>query len=249
MYKCSCGKEYTRLKPFHYHRATCELLALSKETKQDVSHLTKMDVPAPLEMWMALQSALLKIEKLEKKIESQDRWIKRQKQKMSIIDWLNKNYFIEQSYDMWLDSITLNRRDLQLIFDHDFVGGVSYIIQRYLPVKNQEKFPLRAFEQKLNTLFVFNGKTWEMMDTDMFGKIIREFFIFQDFIEFTFVKPDSFTFWTDINNKIWSKSIYFLFFKRNPTPMTFIGPFRRCFFQNHTKKGYDILPILFTVLL
>ena len=109
MYKCSCGKEYSRLKPFHYHRASCELLALSKETKQDVSHLTKMDVPAALEMWMALQNALIKIEKLEKKIESQDRWIKRQRQKMSIIDWLNKNHFIEQNYQTWLDSIVLNR--------------------------------------------------------------------------------------------------------------------------------------------
>ena len=175
MYKCSCGKEYSRLKPFHYHRASCELLALSKETKQDVSHLTKMDIPGPLEMWMALQNALLKIEKLEKKIESQDRWIKRQRQKMSIIDWLNKKYFIKQSYNMWLDSIVLNRRDLQLIFDHDFVGGVSYIIQKYLPVENQEHFPIRAFEQKLNTLFVFNGKTWEMIDTDSFGKIIDQF--------------------------------------------------------------------------
>lgn len=175
MYKCSCGKKYSRLKPFHYHRASCELLALSKETQQDVSHLTKMDVPAPLEIWMALQNALIKIEKLEKKIESQDRWIKRQKQKMSIIDWLNKNHILDQTYDTWLNSIILNRRDLQLIFDHDFVGGISYIIQRYLPVKNQEKFPIRAFEQKLNTLFIFNGKTWEMIDTDTFDKIIDEF--------------------------------------------------------------------------
>lgn len=175
MYKCSCGKKYSRLKPFHYHRASCELLALSKETQQDVSHLTKMDVPAPLEIWMALQNALIKIEKLEKKIESQDRWIKRQKQKMSIIDWLNKNHLLDQTCDTWLNSITLNRRDLQLIFDHDFVGGISYIIQRYLPVKNQEKFPIRAFEQKLNTLFIFNGKTWEMIDTDTFDKIIDEF--------------------------------------------------------------------------
>lgn len=172
MYTCSCGKQYTRLKPFHYHRASCELLSISKESKQDVSHLTKMDVPAPLEMWMALQNALIKIEKLEKKIESQDRWIKRQKKKVSIVDWLNKNHFLEQTYKEWIASFELDRRDLQLIFDHDFIGGVSYIIQKYLPVKNQEKFPIRAFEQKLNTLFVFNGTTWEMIDTDMFESMI-----------------------------------------------------------------------------
>ena len=119
MYKCSCGKEYSRLKAFHYHRATCELLALSKNSKQDVSHLTEMNVPAPLEMWMALQTALLKIEKLEKKIQSQDRWIKRQKKKMCIVDWLNNNFPISESYNQWFTNLELERKDLQLIFDHD----------------------------------------------------------------------------------------------------------------------------------
>ena len=174
MYKCSCGKEYSRLKAFHYHRATCELLALSKNSKQDVSHLTEMNVPAPLEMWMALQTALLKIEKLEKKIESQDRWIKRQKKKMCIVDWLNNNFPISDSYNQWFTNLELERKDLQLIFDHDFVGGVSYILQKYLPIKNESTFPIRAFEQKLNTLFVFNGTTWEMLDTDEFAKMIDQ---------------------------------------------------------------------------
>ena len=43
MYKCLLWKEYKRLKPFQTHRATCELLHLSKNSNQDVSHLTKMD--------------------------------------------------------------------------------------------------------------------------------------------------------------------------------------------------------------
>ena len=67
MYTCSCGKEYKRLKPFHNHRATCELLELSKQnTNENISHLTEMDVPSSLNMWLALQTALKKIDKLEK---------------------------------------------------------------------------------------------------------------------------------------------------------------------------------------
>ena len=51
MYECSCGKQYKRLKPFHIHRASCELLRLSKKSNQDISHLSNL--PSQQEMWLA----------------------------------------------------------------------------------------------------------------------------------------------------------------------------------------------------
>lgn len=173
MYTCSCGKEYKRLKPFHNHRATCELLELSKQnTNENISHLTEMDVPSSLNMWLALQTALKKIDKLEKKIESQQRWIKRQKNKMSIIDWLNTNYSLSTQLVDWYNDFEITNKDLELVFQHDFVGGMSYIFQKKLPISKYDEFPIKAFEQKLNTLFVFNGESWEMLDQDEFSKMI-----------------------------------------------------------------------------
>ena len=74
--KCSCGKEYKRLKAFHSHRATCELLALSK-TNQDTTHL--FNIPSQLDMWLALKTALKQIDTLKTKVDQQERWIKRQR--------------------------------------------------------------------------------------------------------------------------------------------------------------------------
>ena len=63
MYECSCGKQYKRLRPFHVHRASCELLRLSKKSNQDISHLS--DLPSQQEMWLALQTALVQIDTLK----------------------------------------------------------------------------------------------------------------------------------------------------------------------------------------
>ena len=63
MYECSCGKPYKRLKPFQTHRAICELMRLSKNSQQDVSHITEM--PSQIDMWLALKSALVQIDVLK----------------------------------------------------------------------------------------------------------------------------------------------------------------------------------------
>ena len=67
MYECSCGKQYVRLRPFQIHRASCELLRLSKKSKQDLSHID--DIPSQQDMWLALQTALVQIDTLKKKVE------------------------------------------------------------------------------------------------------------------------------------------------------------------------------------
>ena len=173
MYECSCGKQYKRLKPFHIHRASCELLRLSKKSNQDISHLS--DLPSQQEMWLALQTALVQIDTLKTKVERQERWIKRQRKKIPVIDWLNTNCKPDFTYEEWEQQIMLNQKDLQLIFDHDFVNGMYYIMQKRLDLAKESQLPIRAFEQKLNILFVYTGKTWEMLDADKMSTLIDKF--------------------------------------------------------------------------
>lgn len=198
MHVCGCcGKTYKRLKPFQRHRAVCEMLSVSKKSKEDVTHLTE-DLPSELDMWMALQTALKKIDRLEKKVESQQRWISRQKKKLSIIDWLNNNYKSNTSFVEWYNSFTMTQKDLELIFNHDFIVGMGYIIQKNLPLKNLDLFPIRSFEQKLNVLFVYNGKSWEMLDMDEFTKMIDVLHkkIHSVFVEWNNIKKRSLNFET-----------------------------------------------------
>ena len=46
---------------------------------------------------------------------------------------------------------------------------------RRLDLAYESKLPIRAFEQKLNVLFVYTGCTWEMLDSDQMGLLIDKF--------------------------------------------------------------------------
>jgi hypothetical protein len=173
MYECSCGKQYVRLKPFQTHRAVCELMRLSKNSKQDITHITEM--PSQIDMWLALKSALVQIDQLKTKVEKQDRWIKRQKKKIPVIDWLNENCKPDLSFNQWEEEISLNEKDLKLIFNHDFINGMYYIMQKRLDLAHEASLPIRAFEQKLNVLFVYTGNKWEMLDCDKMALLIDKF--------------------------------------------------------------------------
>ena len=79
---------------------------------------------------LKLELLLLNNQELNKKVETQDRWIKRQRKKIPVIDWLNTNCKPDCTYTEWEKNIVLNQKDLQLIFDNDFVNGMYYIMQK-----------------------------------------------------------------------------------------------------------------------
>ena len=137
-----------------------------------MSHLTN-GYPIRFRNVVSIANSFKKIDKLEKKLENQQRWIQRQKKKISIIDWLNDNCNPNVNFKQWYSTLNITSQDLNFIFEHDFIQGLNYILQRKLPIKNEINFPIRSFQQKLNELFIFNGDTWELLDIDEFSKMIN----------------------------------------------------------------------------
>ena len=124
MYRCRCGKEYQSKTWFQNHRALCELLEDSK--KDDIYD----DLPSKIEMWNCMKVILKKYETLEKKMQDHEKYIKTQKKKINIIDWLTDNYKPELNYNEWLS----NKRDnisTSTPYIHRVKGGdilISYMV-------------------------------------------------------------------------------------------------------------------------
>ena len=170
MHTCSCGKSYKRLKSFQEHRALCEMLRLAS-VGESTDHLT--DTPSFLDMWLAVKVLIQKNTMLEKEVQKLRNWVSTQRKKLSVIDWLNKNSIPDHDYKDWVDAIVLDQEDLEMIFHHDFVGGMFHILCRQLPGHSAMHHPIKAFDQKLNTLFIYQDKKWSAMDKDDFGKLIH----------------------------------------------------------------------------
>lgn len=166
MHICSCGKQYKRLKNFQQHRAFCEMLKASKN--ENVEHL--LDVPSQLDIWLAMKILIQKNENLENQVKELKCWIKKQKNKLSLIDWMNENFKLcKDSIDIIKES-ELNEEDLHMVFEHNFIEGMVHILYRLIN-EHQEK-AIKGFDQKLNTLFIYSKSGWKLLDNDELKLII-----------------------------------------------------------------------------
>jgi hypothetical protein len=169
MHTCSCGKGYQLLRPFQEHRALCEMINLSNKN-QSTDHLT--DTPSLIDMWLAMKTLIRRNAVLEKEVYGLRNWANIQKKKLCVIDWLNEEPAIID-YTEWVNGIVLDKDDLEMVFEHNFIGGVFHILKRLLPIHGDISLPIKAFDQKLNTLFVCSGGSWSTIDKDDFTKLIN----------------------------------------------------------------------------
>lgn len=160
-YDCSfCGRSYKRKIYYDRHIICCELLKSSqRERELEIEQCD--DTPNIRELYLLVQEMGKKYVEMSKKIDMLSKYVESKKKRISIIDWLNQNYKLNTSYYDWIDSIQIERKHLNLIFEYDFLNGIMYIFEEILPLSDEEKHPIRAFDQKENTLFIYNEhNTW-----------------------------------------------------------------------------------------
>ena len=172
MYNCPiCTQSFQKLNAFQNHRSLCELLEMAKRHSQ--TDLRPDELPSSLVMWNTMKILLNKYNALETEFQECRAWIKHQKKKFSIIEWLNENCKAPQDYSIWLNNISIGQKEVELIFTHNFVMGMYYIFQNNLNLSDEQHFPIRAFNQKKNVLFVLESDTWKMLDYKQVKNLIK----------------------------------------------------------------------------
>jgi hypothetical protein len=187
MYSCRCGKEYKSKTWFQNHRALCELLHDSKKDEDDIYD----DLPSKIEMWNCMKVILKKYETLENKIQDHEKYIKKLKRKISIIDWLRDNCKPEIEYNNWISNINVGLDDLEIMFNSGFIDSIHRLFMKYLPLC--DKLPIKCFDQKMYVFFVYRNYTWEHLDFEDYEKLVHN-------ISGKFIK--TFKIWKDQNKKL-----------------------------------------------
>ena len=52
-------------------------------------------------------------------------------------------------------SVIVNRKHLNYLFKNNYTDGVLNIIKDYLPLSEENYLPLKSFDQKDNTIFIY----------------------------------------------------------------------------------------------
>lgn len=172
IYKCPhCIKEYKRKATLDRHVFLCAISNKTSKEKQD--YLEELESLPNREimykMIIDLQTRYLDLEKKFRNISQQQ--IK-QNNKINVLEWLNTNIKLEQSYIDWYTNIDINFQLLKYIFDNDFICGMAMIFKQ-LCDKN-DTIPIRCFEHKSKQLYVYDvDSTWKQLTDEDFTIMIN----------------------------------------------------------------------------
>lgn len=169
-YECHhCNRPYISKTSFDKHVRVCEILSASTERKPDDS----APIPTVRELYDIIKTLTIKYDMLESKIDRMQNWVTTNKKKLNVADWLNTNNSLTTNFYDWLRQLEFTSSDMELVFRYNYCEGIRFIIQRiFISEEEQEqsgnKIPIKAFEQRDNTIFIYNEDEWTIMTPEQF---------------------------------------------------------------------------------
>jgi hypothetical protein len=163
-----CGKEFKYIKRRDIHEETCSEMAKTVRNDYDDKSraLTMHDL---LSVIMELKHEVKELrEELKAKGGVQSR------RPVEIVEWLDDQPKPHQSLKEYLnDTVVCSNGDLQTLFQRNFVEAVTEIMHKY--ILSQEEASIRAFTQKDQVLYHFNGKNWNAINNEEWECIVGIF--------------------------------------------------------------------------
>jgi len=113
---------------------------------------------------------------LESKVDEINKWVVKKKKNVNIVDWLNKNVVPWVEFDKMIDSIVIQEEDVVSLFNNTFNEVLIDVLERTVCSERvQEKKPIFAFVQKINTFYVYNEDArWVELDDKNMIKFLNK---------------------------------------------------------------------------
>jgi len=162
-YECKvCNKKYFKEKCFDKHNLFCKIINDSDNDNENNKNLGIHN------LGLIVIELVRSNEKFKKDIKELRNWVKIRKQKFIVIDWLNENVRIDQTFDIFLKKINISELDLEIIFKFDLIEGINKILLSIFQKhkENETKLPFKSFDQKDNVIYVFKHGKWEIFTDD-----------------------------------------------------------------------------------
>lgn len=93
----------------------------------------------------------------------------RKKKKISIFQWLLKQFPNAIDFNEWTKSLNVEYEDMLYLIDSDFESGILRILLKNLnKIKRFDKIPVRAFKNRQGCLYVFSeeNQKWEYISQE-----------------------------------------------------------------------------------
>jgi hypothetical protein len=187
-YSCIyCCKNYIKKTNYNNHIIVCELL--HKNFKSTI--LDDEPIPSQKKMYKIILELSKKINIMDEKINELNKWVIKKKKKINLIEWLNVNIIPEFEYNYLIDRFIILEDDINYLFDNSFIDVFYKIFSRNI-LNFNIKFPIFAFIQKSNIIYIYENKDvgWVEFNKDKFNLFLNN--IYYKFVKiFTEWKKDN----------------------------------------------------------
>lgn len=183
-YVCSyCNKSYKRKSAFNNHQLNCELIRVcnSIKTKDEEDQEFNIKFNGNInDLYKLLINLHNKFEKLETDYNELKNFANVKKNKIDIIQYLNKNFdYSDFDFYQFINSIEISTKELLIVFEKDYVEGIFQIIVDYIErIKHDTNIPIKAFSNKEGVLYIYltsEDNKWLILDEDKIKFIMKYF--------------------------------------------------------------------------
>lgn len=170
--KCGlCNQTFDNKKSYQSHVLCCEVIKKNKYFKQTNNE----KLPSKESMYELIKYLMVKCDSLENEIRTIKQYTKKTKDKINVIDWLNRNTNdSNEDFLSMLSYYTITQDMLETIFKQDnYMSAMYYVFTHIFKVDNHTIHPLRSFVQKSNTIYYLDkNKEWSILSMSVFKKSV-----------------------------------------------------------------------------
>lgn len=168
-YTCNfCNHSFTRKTFYETHLTICEQLDGYRQIKPETREEENKVMPTQQEMYVLIQNLIRKTTSMEEELHKLRKYAEITKQQINILDWLQENAKPETDLITTIKQYTVTEKELKVIFDNDYIFGMTSILENIFSTDINTSHSLRAFTQKPHTFYMYQDNEWRIMDeTDL----------------------------------------------------------------------------------
>jgi len=157
MFKCIfCNKFYKSQKCLRKHYIKCSIA-------NNVNVLN-----CQTELFEMIRELINQNKNLKDRVEKLEKCTYKEKKKVNVIEWLNKNRKSNLYIERFIKGINIGEGELKMVYDMGIVEGIINILES----KMGDEKPIMCFESRSYVLYVRDEKGWKQIKEEEFKKYI-----------------------------------------------------------------------------
>ena len=168
----NCKKIYKRQHYYTKHVILCNP-RIDSQSKLCIEDKIKY----PSQTQQSIELLLASYNELHEKFKNFQREKMIQQKKVDILEWLNKNYQVNTTFNDYIENIQIDKKYLDVLDDYNVITAIDKYIKETFTGDN---VPIKAFNVKNNKLYVYTDTKWKMLqqsDIKPFINIISKQFM------------------------------------------------------------------------